>query len=226
MIFGVEKAASPIQILDWMEGVDRLILCDACRGLGESGDVTTMALARRRTSDVSWSGTHDFSLTASLQLADRLDRLPPQVVIWTVEAAMGDPLDAMSSEVQCGCSTIGTFDCQRSCAFRKLERRDMHEQSLVRNLLRQVDQIRRENDAERVVEVRVEMGPLSGVEPSLLASAFDQLGCEDTVKSASLVIEQVELLAECGSCSEQFEVRGLLLPLPDLRRERESHSRR
>ena len=90
----------------------------------------------------------------------------------------------------------------------------MHEQSLVRNLLRQVDQIRRDNDAERIVEVRMEMGPLSGVEPSLLASAFDQLGCEDTVKSASLVIDQVELLAECGSCSEQFEVRGFYFRCP------------
>jgi hydrogenase nickel incorporation protein HypA/HybF len=90
----------------------------------------------------------------------------------------------------------------------------MHEQSLVRNLLKQVDQIRRENNAQRVVEVRVEMGPLSGVEPSLLANAFDQLCCNDTVKTASLVIAQIDLLAECGSCGEQFEVRDFYFRCP------------
>ena len=80
----VEKAASPIQMLDWMEGVDRLIVCDACRGLGKSGDVTRWLWPAAELVDLSWSGSHDFSVTASLRLAERLDRLPPLVVIWTV----------------------------------------------------------------------------------------------------------------------------------------------
>ncbi len=32
----VRKVASPIEILDWLEGSKRLILCDACRGLARS----------------------------------------------------------------------------------------------------------------------------------------------------------------------------------------------
>ena len=89
----------------------------------------------------------------------------------------------------------------------------MHEQSLVRNLLRQVDQIRRENSAQRVVEVCVEIGPMSGVEPLLLSSAFDQLRCDD-MAMARLVIDQVDLLAECGLCDEQFEVRNFCFRCP------------
>ena len=90
----------------------------------------------------------------------------------------------------------------------------MHEQSLVRNLLNQVDQIRCQNGAQRVAEIRVEMGPLSGVEPSLLASAFDHLSVGDTVKSASLVIDQVALLAICSSCQAEFEVQNFYFRCP------------
>jgi hydrogenase maturation protease len=102
----VKKATSPIQILDWIESVDELILCDACRGLGDPGDVRQWDWPAHELVHASWSGTHDFSLTASLQLADRLDRLPPKVVIWTVEAAMGDTLDAMSPAVGAAVPTL------------------------------------------------------------------------------------------------------------------------
>ena len=51
----------------------------------------------------------------------------------------------------------------------------MHEHSLVRSLLDQVEQLRRENGAVSVDVVTVEIGPLSGVEPDLIHSAFEQL---------------------------------------------------
>lgn len=83
----------------------------------------------------------------------------------------------------------------------------MHEQSLVKNLLRQVDQIRREHDAPRVFEVRIEIGPLSGVEPMLLKIAFEQLCNEEEMRAAFLVIDEVELTVKCRSCHDQFAVR-------------------
>jgi hydrogenase nickel incorporation protein HypA/HybF len=91
----------------------------------------------------------------------------------------------------------------------------MHEQSLVRNLLKQVDQIRRDHGASRVAEVRVELGPLSGVEPALLTSAFEQLANDETVDSASLVIDEVELIAKCEACQTEFEVQDFQFRCPD-----------
>ncbi|MDA8743525.1 hydrogenase maturation nickel metallochaperone HypA [Rubripirellula amarantea] len=82
----------------------------------------------------------------------------------------------------------------------------MHEHSLVKNLLRQADAIRRQHDAMRVDEIRVEIGPLSGVEPLLLASAFKQLACDETFCNAQLIIDQVELLARCNACDKQFVI--------------------
>jgi hydrogenase maturation protease len=95
----IKKAASPIHLLDWLENVERLILCDACH----DGDV--IGLARRNVwpdpqlMQLTWTGTHDFSLIATIRLAEKLKRLPPNVVFWTVTANAAMSVDAMSPEV-------------------------------------------------------------------------------------------------------------------------------
>ena len=90
----------------------------------------------------------------------------------------------------------------------------MHERSLVKALLKQVEEIRRQHDAEHVTEVRVEVGPLSGVEPLLLATAFDQLTPESPAAAANLVIDDVALLAECTSCGCEFAVSHFVFRCP------------
>ena len=84
----------------------------------------------------------------------------------------------------------------------------MHEQSLVKALLKQVDAIRRQHGAEQVAEVRIEVGPLSGVEPLLLIAAFKRLAPRSPAKAAMLVIDQVDLMAECKSCKQQFQIKN------------------
>lgn len=72
----------------------------------------------------------------------------------------------------------------------------MHERSLVTALLKQVAQIQSEHGAAAVREIVVEVGPLSGVEPELLNSAY-----ADLVKSdAQLVIKRVPLTVYCLWC--------------------------
>ena len=95
----IEQAATPIQILDWLDGVERLILCDACCGLAVTGETQRWVWPAPELLKLSWSGSHNFSLIASLQLAERLNRLPPDVIIWTVEAKSGNAMDTMSPDV-------------------------------------------------------------------------------------------------------------------------------
>lgn len=90
----------------------------------------------------------------------------------------------------------------------------MHEQSLVRNLLKQVAEICCQHAAQRVSEVRVELGPLSGVEPLLLASAFELLKPDTPAANAKLVIDEVRLLAECETCHNQFEIGDYVFRCP------------
>ncbi len=77
----------------------------------------------------------------------------------------------------------------------------MHEFSLVRSLLEQVDRIVVEQGGHAAVEVRVEIGPLSGVEPLLVKEAFTQLAGKTT-----LIVDEVSLAARCDSCHVEFEL--------------------
>lgn len=88
----------------------------------------------------------------------------------------------------------------------------MHELSLAKSLLRQADEIRTQQSEERIAEIKVELGPLSGVEPLLLCSAFEQLIPNTNASSAKLVLEEVPLIAKCMICEsrimvEQFDFR-------------------
>lgn len=99
----------------------------------------------------------------------------------------------------------------------------MHEQSLVKMLLQQVETIRLKNSAGsvkeapteeiRVEEIRVEVGPLSGVEPTLLHSAYERL-TEAEPSRARLVIDEVPLTAQCKECDQEFEVQEFVFQCP------------
>jgi len=96
----VRKAKSPADLLDWLEGVERLIVCDACRGLGRPGRIRCWIWPTTELADLHFSGTHDLSLLAVLALARQLGRLPARVVIWAVESANRGAAEPMSDEVQ------------------------------------------------------------------------------------------------------------------------------
>ena len=78
----------------------------------------------------------------------------------------------------------------------------MHELSLVRSLLRQVEQVRAEHGGLTVETILIEVGPLSGVEPLLVESAFQQIQAECGLPQASLVVAEVPLTALCEHCGE------------------------
>jgi hydrogenase nickel incorporation protein HypA/HybF len=82
----------------------------------------------------------------------------------------------------------------------------MHERSLARALLRQVQQVAAENSAGRVLSIRVRIGEFSGVEPELLASAYKDLVQDTPFCDATLDLEQVALQGRCDQCGNQFRI--------------------
>jgi hydrogenase maturation protease len=106
----VRKASVPADLLDWLDGIALLAVCDASRGGRPAGtvqrldwpDATAAAdshvlsiLARRRASD-----THGFGLATVLDLAHRLDRLPAHVIVWGVEGLTFEPNSELSPQMQ------------------------------------------------------------------------------------------------------------------------------
>ena len=84
----------------------------------------------------------------------------------------------------------------------------MHEESLMRSLLRQVDELAQQHHAIAVEEIEVEVGPLSGVEPLLLQDAFERLKGDFQWPLAELTVQQVGLDVLCKSCQSESQLQN------------------
>jgi hydrogenase nickel incorporation protein HypA/HybF len=80
----------------------------------------------------------------------------------------------------------------------------MHEGSLIASLLRQVAELAADHRTKRVSEIRIEVGPLAGVEPILLREAFDRLRVGTISANAALAIDAVSLTCHCRNCQLNF----------------------
>ncbi|SDK07521.1 hydrogenase maturation nickel metallochaperone HypA [Aliiruegeria lutimaris] len=76
----------------------------------------------------------------------------------------------------------------------------MHELSICRALIEQVREIARNNDASRVTEISLEVGPLSGVMPELLLEAFPMASAGSMAEGARLIVDMEPVRVWCSRC--------------------------
>jgi hydrogenase nickel incorporation protein HypA/HybF len=69
----------------------------------------------------------------------------------------------------------------------------------------QVDEILAANHATNLRSVRVQVGPLSCVEPALLVSAWADERCADGLPVVTLQVDNEPLVASCDLCGARFE---------------------
>lgn len=79
----------------------------------------------------------------------------------------------------------------------------MHELSVCQALIGQVQDVVREHRAAAVKTVNVRIGPLSGVEPDLLAQAFPLAAAGTVAEAARLVIESLPIRVRCEKCGAE-----------------------
>jgi len=79
----------------------------------------------------------------------------------------------------------------------------VHELSVCQALLTQVAEIAAGRGARVVERITLEVGPLSGVEPALLASAFSIVRAGGCAAEAALSIESTTVTICCVSCGAQ-----------------------
>lgn len=110
----VRKAMIPLDLLDWLDGVDVLHVCDACEKDGNPNHVerfewnpgTILSSSPELHLPVEHAigsfrnpGSHDFGITEVLRLASELRKLPSSVIIWAVDGQCfrpGDQICAMT----------------------------------------------------------------------------------------------------------------------------------
>ncbi|MDB5390398.1 MAG: hydrogenase maturation protease [Planctomycetaceae bacterium] len=97
--FAVHSVGSPMEILDHLEGVNWLGICDACLGLDPDVGWQCWNWPDERMIKPRFAGSHDIGLPAVLELAARLGRLPETVMIWGVAIEKCRPGDAVSDRL-------------------------------------------------------------------------------------------------------------------------------
>ncbi|MDZ7804254.1 hydrogenase maturation nickel metallochaperone HypA [Thiohalophilus sp.] len=81
----------------------------------------------------------------------------------------------------------------------------MHELSICQSMLSQIEAVARDNRASAVHRVKVQIGPLSGVEPQLLQQAFPIAVAGSIARDAILDIELLPIRIECQQCGGESE---------------------
>ena len=82
----------------------------------------------------------------------------------------------------------------------------MHELAICQALIRQVVALADERGAASVSDIHVNVGPLSGVEPQLLQSAFPLAAAATIADGAVLHIEDMSVRVYCPDCDVESEV--------------------
>jgi len=80
----------------------------------------------------------------------------------------------------------------------------VHEYSIVRALLDRVEQEARAHGADSVVSIRLAIGTLSGVEPPLLASAFELARTGTCAEGATLELRTIDPRWVCRDCAREI----------------------
>lgn len=81
----------------------------------------------------------------------------------------------------------------------------MHEFSICAALLQQLEELTVRHRAASVRRVTVQVGALSGVEPSLLRAAFAVARRGSCAQEAELTLETLPLRIRCGACAVEAE---------------------
>jgi hydrogenase nickel incorporation protein HypA/HybF len=81
----------------------------------------------------------------------------------------------------------------------------MHELSVCQSLITQVEMIAAQHRTRSVSSITLQIGPLSGIEPSLLQQAFTLARAGSVAEQATLVIESLPIRVRCQVCERESE---------------------
>lgn len=81
----------------------------------------------------------------------------------------------------------------------------MHELAVAQALVEQVDAVIDQHQASRAILIRVRIGPLAGVVPDLLATAFPLAAADSRMEHAELEFTHAPIRVHCQTCGAETE---------------------
>jgi hydrogenase maturation protease len=107
---------NPMRLLDQLSDCDRLILIDACSGGDTPGTVKRLEWPDARLCGSVGTSTHGLALVEVLQLAERLERLPREVVLFVIEG------DQFAPDRSLGNATLAGLDQLEALVLAEINR--------------------------------------------------------------------------------------------------------
>ena len=83
----------------------------------------------------------------------------------------------------------------------------MHELSICQQMMIQVNEIALQNQASAIESITLKIGPLSGVESSLLKQAFPFVAAQTIAENAELIIEELPVVIQCNQCGSKTSTK-------------------
>lgn len=82
----------------------------------------------------------------------------------------------------------------------------MHELSICKNLMSQVEDIARMHNSDHVSSIVVAIGPLSGIDAQLLKNAYPIVSTGTVAEEAELIVEKFPVRVKCTQCGNESDV--------------------
>ncbi len=76
---------APVMLVGELEGIERLVVIDACRSGGRPGEVRRLHWPDGLVDGLGVGSTHGLGVVEALRLAETLGRLPPSVELYAIE---------------------------------------------------------------------------------------------------------------------------------------------
>ena len=91
----------------------------------------------------------------------------------------------------------------------------MHEMAICESLLGIIEEQAKAQNFTRVNRVRLEMGPLAGVEPEALQFSYDVVTRGTLADGSKLEVIELPVNAWCMACAQSVQVSARYEPCPD-----------
>lgn len=90
----------------------------------------------------------------------------------------------------------------------------MHEMSIAQNIVEIIEEITKEQNAQYVTRVVVEVGELVAVVPDSLQFCYQALTAGTALEQSQLIIREVPAQARCNECGRSFHSDSLFFVCP------------
>jgi hydrogenase nickel incorporation protein HypA/HybF len=87
----------------------------------------------------------------------------------------------------------------------------MHELSIALSILEMAAEVAERQGAKRVAAIHLRLGPLSGLDPDALRSAYELARPATSCDQAELLIEEVPLATYCPTCRAERALESIQL---------------